>query len=355
MKLQSSATKRALERNYFKSSDWYCDFKTSPVIGLGPEEGVHRRDPSSLIKVNDTYYVYYSKSYGEHVGFGTGDPNAKVFPWDYCDLWFATSKDAKTWEEKGIAVARGNKGNYDDRSVFTPEVLAHNGKYYLVYQCVKHPYVCRVKNTIGMAVSQNPAGPFTKLSNPILFASETGEWEGNSDNRFLVKEKGDFDSHKVHDPCLLYFRDKFYLYYKGERMGEELYMGGRETKWGVAISDKPDGPYVKSPYNPITNSGHETCVWHYQDGIGALLTTDGMERNTFQYAEDGINFEITGSIKGAPEALGPYRDDKHCNDSPLDGIRWGLCHDVNCKWHYIMRFDVDEWQKKTYNARKSYE
>ena len=37
----------------------------------------------------------------------------------------------------------------------------------------------------------------------------------------------------------MFFNDKFYLYYKGEPMGEEMYMGGRETKWGVAIADQP--------------------------------------------------------------------------------------------------------------------
>lgn len=61
-------------------------------------------------------------------------------------------------------------------------------------------------------------------------------------------------------------------------MGEEFYMGGRETKWGVAISDRIEGPYQKSEYNPITNSGHETCLWPYKDGMAAMLTTDGVEK-----------------------------------------------------------------------------
>ncbi len=34
--------------------------------------------------------------------------------------------------------------------------------------------------------------------------------------------KGDFDGHKVHDPCILPYRGKYYLYYKGEQMGEEI-------------------------------------------------------------------------------------------------------------------------------------
>ena len=36
-----------------------------PLKGdLAYEEGVVRRDPSAMLKIGDTYYVWYSKSYG---------------------------------------------------------------------------------------------------------------------------------------------------------------------------------------------------------------------------------------------------------------------------------------------------
>lgn len=353
MNFESAATKRARERGYDKSNEWYCNFKTSPIKGLGPEENVHRRDPSSVLLIDGIYYVWYTKSIGAHVGFGSGDLNAKVFPWDHCDIWYATSKDGVNWSEKGCALHRGESGNYDDRSVFTPEILEYSGKFYLVYQVVKHPYVNRVKEYISMAIADNPNGPFKKLPEPILKTADNGVWKGDKDNRFLVEKKGDFDSHKVHDPCLLFFKDKFYLYYKGERMGEEIFMGGRETKWGVAISDKPEGPYVKSKFNPVTNSGHETCLWKYKDGIAALLTTDGVERNTIQFSKDGIHFEIMSAIKGGPEAPGPFIGKNY--DTPLAGMTWGLCHNVFCEWHYIERFDIDERQKINYTTKKGYE
>jgi len=82
---------------------------------------------------------------------------------------------------------------------------------------------------------------------------------------------------KVHDPTLLYYNNKFYLYYKGERMGERKTFGGREIKCGVAIADQRKDLYIKSEYNPITNSGHKLCVWPYDGGIAALIITDGSE------------------------------------------------------------------------------
>ena len=346
---QSAATKRASA--YTRHCEWFCEFRTSPARGLGREPGINRRDPSSVIKVGDLYYVYYTRNEGPHFGFGTGDTSAKVWPWDYSDVWYATSPDGENWTEQGLAVGRGPEGAFDDRSVFTPDVLAHNGKYYLVYQTVQSPYLRRTKNTVGMAVADSPDGPWGKVPRPILAPSDDGEWLGDEDNRFLVTKKGSFDSHKVHDPSLFFYRGQYWLYYKGEPMGEEMFMGGRETKWGVAIADKPEGPYVKSGYNPVTNSGHETLLWHYRSGIAALLTTDGPEKNTIQWAPDGINFEIMAYVKPGPHAGGPFRPDD-TDGRPLDGLRWGLCHACHNDWNYIQRYKIDEWSKNRFLAKQ---
>lgn len=337
----STASKRALERHYDQGPEWYCEFTVKDVSGdFEYQEGVTRRDASAVITVDGTYYVYYSRATGETFGFGTGDPEKKVFPWDKTEVWYATSTDGWEWKEQGLAVGRGPAGAFDDRSVFTPEVLVHEGKYILVYQTVKAPYVNRVKNQVGMAISDSPNGPFVKVDHPILSPTDDGEWLGEEDTRFKVVKQGSFDSHKVHDPTLMFYNNKFYLYYKGERMGERKTFGGREIKWGVAIAEKLEGPYLKSEYNPITNSGHELCIWPYKGGIAALIITDGPERNTMQWAPDGINFEIMSHIKYGPPAAGLDRS-IDTDESPLAAVRWGLCHKyVTYDWQYIQRFDI---------------
>ncbi|MFI3326132.1 MAG: family 43 glycosylhydrolase [Clostridia bacterium] len=349
IKLESKATIRARERGYFNTSpDWHAQFTYTKLTGdIGYTKGVTRRDPTSVIKVDGKYYVWYTKSVGETQGFIEGKPDLKVFPWDYSEIWYAESEDGYDWKELGLAVGRGEKGSYDDRSVFTPEILVHDGKFYLVYQVVKSPYVVRVQEHIAMAVSDSVHGPFEKLDEPIVYASNTGEWEGDSDDRFKIKSKGEFDSHKVHDPSLHYFNNKFYLYYKGETKGESVFGGGREIKWGVAIADNILGPYVKSPYNPISNSGHETCMWEYDGGIVAMLTSDGFEKNTIQYAKDGVNFDIMGTIcrlEVPPHAAGPFREQGAVFKHPIQGITWGL-HMVAGDWNYIERFDLNETVK----------
>ncbi|GGA85568.1 glycosyhydrolase [Neiella marina] len=339
----SLASKRAIERGYDSTGpEWFIEFGVEELKGdFAYEEGVIRRDPSAVLEVDGVYHVWYTKGEGETVGFSSDNPEDKVFPWDLTEVWHATSEDGETWKEQGVAIARGEAGRFDDRAVFTPEALAHDGKFYLVYQTVTTPYTNRQYEEIAIAWADSPFGPWNKSDAPILSPEKDGEWHGEQDNRFAVKSKGSFDSHKVHDPCLMFFNDKFYLYYKGETMGEGMNFGGREIKHGVAIADNILGPYTKSEYNPISNSGHEVAVWHHAGGIASLITTDGPEKNTVQWAPDGINFEIKSHIKGAPEALGIFRPNDN-QEPQTPGLEWGLCHkyDPSWNWNFICRYKV---------------
>ena len=68
---------------------------------------------------------------------------------------------------------------------------------------------------------------------------------------------------------------------------------------GVAIADKPEGPYVRNPTNPVIPGGHEVLVWPYGKGVVALITTAGPKEivYTLQYAEDGITFSKMTDLK----------------------------------------------------------
>lgn len=349
----SAASKRALAWPDL-GNEWFLEYNTYDLKGdFAYEKGIVRRDPSAILKIDGKYFVWYTRSTGPTQGFGGDIETEKVFPWDRCDIWYASSADGWTWKEEGLAVSRGEKGAYDDRSIFTVEIMEWEGIYYLCYQTVKSPYNVRVKNQVGLAWSDSPHGPWTKSEEPILSPAENGVWKGDSQNRFLVEKKGDFDSHKVHDPCILPFNGKFYLYYKGEQMGEEITWGGRQIRHGVAIADNPKGPYIKSKYNPISNSGHEICVWPYNNGIASLITTDGPEKNTIQWSPDGINFEIKSSIKGAPHAIGLNRS-ADSEKEPTEILRWGLTHEYkNSDYQYIRRFSTNRINRHVAKGVKS--
>lgn len=338
MQKKSAASLRA--DHYPKDGgEWHCGFAYTELPGLGYEEGVHRRDPSSVIMVEDKYYVWYTKSIGPHFGqFSKRDPGAKIYPWDYADLWYATSTDGIHWQEQGCAVARGGKGAYDERTVCTPDILAHEGRYYLVYQTLPQGNYTGGNENVAMAVADKPEGPWVKTGANVLEPMAKGIWFDSKDNY----NEGEFLGLN-HDPCLFYYRDKFYLYFKCASKPDGLIRhSGNEDRWGVAIADQVTGPYIHSDYNPITNSGHETLLWQYKEGMAALLNRDGPEKDTIQYAEDGINFEIMAKVSDTPQAGGPFRC-SNWDDSPLEGIRWGLCHydERGSLWNYIVRFDLD--------------
>ncbi|MEM7538810.1 MAG: family 43 glycosylhydrolase [Chloroflexota bacterium] len=350
----SAATKRAATYPN-RDSEWFCGFAYTPVTGIGYEEGVHRRDPTSVIKVGDLYYVYYTKSVGVYFGRSQiGHPDAKLFPWDYGDIYYATSADGIHWVEQGCAVARGPKGAFDDRTVCTPDVLAHDGKYYLVYQTqASGVSYSGITENVGMAVATSPDGPWEKIDSTIIEPMEAGAWFDDVDSYNTGHFMG-----ACHDPMLMYFNGQFCLYYKcGVQRNPDntpkTRYAGPDTRWGVAFSDNPTGPYTHSDYNPITNSGHETLLWHYNGGIAALLNRDGPEKETIQFATDGINFEIMAHVDHSPQAGGAFRTED-TDAYPLKGLQWGLCHldERGSLWNHIVRFDIDT--RVTYKHAMSY-
>ena len=186
----------------------------SEAQGIGVEKDVMRRDPSDIIKVDSTYYVWYTK------GAESGGYNGTV--------WYATSPDGHAWTEQGEALARGEEGTWDGQSVFTPNILVAEGRYWLFYTGVSF-YPGKGKgpdSKIGIAVANSPDGPWQKLAtNPALANSKDEEL---------------FDSHLVDDACLIARDGKYWFYYKGRQLGKSP----RYTQMGLAIADKPEGPYL---------------------------------------------------------------------------------------------------------------
>ena len=335
---QSAAMRR------FKRPDeenpWFTKFRYMPIQGLGYEKGITRRDPSCIIRADDLYYVWYTRAAPPcpPVGHDRATDLLPAVPWDLADVWYATSEDGHLWEEQGPSVERGPQGSYDERSVFTPDALAHEGRYYLVYQVTTSPSYRCTPESIAIAWADAPDGPWTKSAAPIVEPDESGEVDERAHPE-QAAVKGTWDSLRVHDPALLFRENRYWLYYKGEGIG----FSNMESKWGAAIADDPLGPYAKSPLNPISNSGHEIMVWNYAGGVGGLLTRCGPEKNTIQFAADGINFEVKSTVIAPPQAAGACRVDEALNTEPLSGLSWGLSHVTTYSSHVIQqgRDDLD--------------
>jgi hypothetical protein len=141
----SAAMKRL--RIHDSKNEFYTRFRYQPIKGLEYEQGVNRRDPSSIIRVNDLFYVWYTRN------------ESTKSKWLDADIWYATSPDGITWTETGPAVTRGPEGSWDDYSVFTCNILVANGKYYLCYLAETKTNDPKTKtglgiNVVGMAKSR---------------------------------------------------------------------------------------------------------------------------------------------------------------------------------------------------------
>jgi hypothetical protein len=323
-----------------RNNPFYSSFLYSAISGIGKEEGVSRRDPSKVIKVKDTYYVWYTRRKTEFppVGPAACTDEKPAFDWDLADIAYAISKDGFHWQEQGIAVGRSEKGQYGDRAVATPDILLYKDKYYLYYQT----YTGKFKEGTGdhcdvsMAWSESPDGPWHRLDKPVIALGEPDDW----------------DSKAIHDPHLLVYQGRIWMYYKGEPLTMNDYKSISRAQ-GVAIADSPEGPFYKSPLNPVINSGHETALYPYGNGVAAIISRDGPEKNTVQYAEDGLNFQVMSHISLPPLAPGIYCEEAFADDGNGQGITWGLSHTFT-KDHcnYILRFDCDLRKNCTYSKFK---
>ncbi|AWG22790.1 glycoside hydrolase [Flavobacterium faecale] len=330
---------KALERNYDnymgptpESNELYSQFRYTELKGLdysNHDGTITRRDPSKVIFANGKYYVWYTHRQTPTPPQGA-DKSTDVIPsadWDLSDIWYATSEDGFTWKEQGVAVPRPPKPEVGWRSVATSDILVYKGKYYLYYQGFMQTSGKRGDDCpVAVSYADSPDGPWTPYNKIVIPNGKEGEW----------------DQFSIHDPYPLVHNGKVYLYYKSDFNQKPNLV----RMQGLAIADNPLGPFTKNPTNPVMNSGHETTMFPFKEGIAALVIRDGNEHFTVQYAKDGINFDIAAITTLMPDAAGPYIPDAFTDTKDGRGITWGISHVTNIgnretNHALLVRFDCD--------------
>jgi len=300
-------------------------FKYDIIAGIGHEKGCTRRDPSDVIKVGNTWYVWYTKVYGRSPGY-------------WGSIWYATSGDEGfTWQEKGEALGLGAEGSFDSQATFTPNIMYAQGKYYLFYTGVK-PTPGRTDGifennstnditAIGVAESNSPDGPFRRFL-------------GGEPTLKISSMENSFDSYRIDDAVLLVRDGKYWLYYKGRSLqhGPE---GPGKTKMGVAFAESPGGPYTKYENNPILDKSHEVMIWKQGQGVACLASLS----STFEYSADGLDFTTANlniKIPGdeRPMAPGVFRPDLMDIESENRGLTWGISMVHNSDEAFLIRWEI---------------
>jgi hypothetical protein len=331
-----SVAMQRLYRDYLaptpEANELYSTFKFTPLTGFDYHDGdgtISRRDPSKVIRANGKYYVWYTHRATPTPprGAALGSDVIPSTDWDLAEIWYATSDDGFAWQEQGVAIRRPPKPHPGWRSVSTTDILVWKGKYYLYYQGFLEMSGRRGDDCpVTASVAESPDGPWSPCHKIVIPNGAPGEW----------------DQYSIHDPYPLVYRGKIYLYYKSDFNNANPHVRAH----GLAIADDPLGPFTKHPLNPIMNSGHETTLFPFKEGIAAFAIHNGLEHNTIQYSVDGVGFEIAAVSSLMPVAAGPYVPDAFTNTQDGRGITWGVCHITavgapDQRHSILARFDCD--------------
>lgn len=189
----------------------------------------------------------------------------------------------------------GETGSWDDDKIELCDIFKDNGKYYLYYHAMGNGESYR----IGVAVADNPLGPFVKYeNNPILDLENFGQ--GN--DKYIA--------------CGSVFKestDKYYLFYSTQQIDDpwNYYIG-------LATADNPLGPWKKHKNSPILkNFGY----------VGGITKKDGKYYMFNEYPTK-VQADDYGSISLAvadfPE--GPWTI---CKENPVLKVEnWGTWDDA---------------------------
>ena len=190
------------------------------------------------------------------------------------------------FEYRGIALDGGS--GWDRDSIHNPAVLNHNGKYYMYYmgnygngEFWNH----RNHQRIGVAVAENPSGPWKRFDKPVIDVSESG-----------------FDSLMTSNPSITVGGDgKIYMIYKAVA-DNGIYPKGGAVVCGIAVADDPAGPFEKHGKPIMVNPEHD---WSVEDA--------------FIWYENGKFYSLAKDFQGYFTKAGKGHVALFCSD---DGLDW---------------------------------
>ncbi|MGV8093854.1 MAG: glycoside hydrolase family protein [Mangrovibacterium sp.] len=186
-----------------------------------------------------------------------------------------------------ILAPRG-EGYFDGTTCHNPHIQLVNGKYCLFY--IGNSNGKTNTKRIALATSDSPYGPWKRPDRPLLEAGEPGAW----------------DDHCTSNPAFLkHPNGQYWLYYKSWNTGEyerpvdPAIRGNR--KYGLAVAEKPEGPYEKYAGNPVID-----------------YSSLGNNRQL----EDGNVFMENGRFRMLARDMGRFDHEVGIILESVDGIHW---------------------------------
>lgn len=179
---------------------------------------------------------------------------------------YARTKDLCTWEDLGIALSFGARGDADEAYIWAPYVFQDGDTFYMFYTGVNHA----IAQSIMLATSTNPSDPHSWVKQGVAF---------RPNHEGMVYGGADVWS-DARDPMVIRYDDTYFLYYTGRDV-----TGGIV---GVAMADSLRGPWRD---------------------LGAVLRTSAtvIPESPFVLAYDGVFYLYYNAAGGdASQPAGAY-------------------------------------------------
>ncbi len=265
-------------------ADLFGVHKKSTVIeAFRPAAGFDRHDPSNVIRHAGRFWAFYTRNVSDH---------AQV------SVWAASSVDGVAWRDEGEALGRASPGAWDESGAIAPYVVRHRGRFHLYYTGFRGGDLAT--RDLGCAIADQPTGPWTR-------------WAGNP----LLRRDPDpeaWDSGMLGDANVIFFNDRWWLYYKSRR-GDET---SADTRIGVATAREITGPYERHAANPLF-AGHAFSAWRRGAGVAALC---GEISPRILWSADGLRFAPAGEMPN--QSTGLFTPEEGDDPEHRRGFDWGL-------------------------------
>ncbi|VGO16890.1 hypothetical protein PDESU_05482 [Pontiella desulfatans] len=229
------------------------------------EMGDWQESPSKIIFHNGMYHMWIIDiPQGSVPTAGTGKTKKVESVTTYMN-----SKNGKLWFDRG-KLPLGKAGTIDDAERLAPDVIKHDGRFYLFYEPMTSNAKDYRQRRCGIAalVAEQPEGPWTYAHEGLLLVPEIDDPEA-------------WDHLFVANPRIEYFNGKWFMYYKGKGLAST------KTLNGVATSDNLLGPYTKYKGNPLMG-GHSANLVKYKNGLIYM----NYHKHAFYWTEDGFTFTL---------------------------------------------------------------
>ena len=126
-------------------------------------------DPTAFVE-GDTVYAYTGHDISTNAEVGNAIYNIPEY------LCYST-KDLINWNYEGVVMKMSDVSWGDAKSAWAGQVIQHSGKYYL-YFC-SWDRTSEGKQSIGVAVSDSPTGPFREIGHPLVKGTLTNDQSSN--------------------------------------------------------------------------------------------------------------------------------------------------------------------------------